>query len=80
MNDWQPYPQKMINVRIEKGQDWQTVSADALKEAEDALSGGKGRVVLRASGTEPVVRVMVEAQQMAWAEKYAQNIAQAIQA
>ncbi|MBO7380309.1 MAG: phosphoglucosamine mutase, partial [Neisseriaceae bacterium] len=79
MQDWQPYPQKMINVRIEKGQDWQSASQNALKEAEDALSGGKGRVVLRASGTEPVVRVMVEAQQIAWAEKYAQIIAQSIQ-
>ena len=40
---------------------------------------GKGRVVLRASGTEPVVRVMVEAKQMDWARNGAEKIAAAIQ-
>ena len=45
-----------------------------MKELED-----KGRVVLRASGTEPVVRVMVEAKQADWAKKGAEKIAAAIQ-
>ncbi|WP_373741511.1 phosphoglucosamine mutase [Neisseria sp.] len=75
--DWQPFPQTMINVRIQKGQDWQGASKDVLAEVEKELEG-KGRVVLRASGTEPVVRVMVEARQADWAKKGAERIAAAI--
>ena len=77
--DWQPYPQTMINVRIEKGQDWQTASQAALQAVEQEL-GERGRVVLRASGTEPVVRVMVEAESAILAEKGAERISQAIRA
>ena len=77
--DWQPYPQTMINVRIQKGQDWQTASQAALQAVEQEL-GERGRVVLRASGTEPVVRVMVEAESAILAEKGAERIAQAIRA
>ena len=76
--DWQPYPQTMINVRIQKGQKWQEASAGVLAEVEKELEG-RGRVVLRASGTEPVVRVMVEAKQADWAKKSAERIAAAIQ-
>lgn len=75
--DWQPYPQTMINVRIQKGQKWQEASKDVLAEVEKELEG-KGRVVLRASGTEPVVRVMVEARQADWAREGAERIASAI--
>ncbi|MCF7521851.1 phosphoglucosamine mutase [Neisseria sp. ZJ106] len=76
--DWQPYPQTMINVRIKKGQDWQAASKDVLAAVEQELEG-KGRVVLRASGTEPVVRVMVEAKQSDLAKDAAERIAAAIQ-
>lgn len=76
--DWQPYPQTMINVRIQKGQDWQSASQAALAQAEQDL-GDRGRIVLRASGTEPVVRVMVEADSAMIAEQCAQRIAQSIQ-
>ena len=75
--DWQPYPQSMINVRIQKGQDWQAASKEALAQAEREL-GEHGRVVLRASGTEPVVRVMVEADSAQLAEQCALSIAQSI--
>lgn len=75
--DWQPYPQTMINVRIGKGQNWQEASKGVLAEVEKELEG-KGRVVLRASGTEPVVRVMVEARQADWARDGAERIASAI--
>lgn len=50
---------------------------DALAQAESEL-GERGRVVLRASGTEPVVRVMVEAEQAVLAEQCANRIADAI--
>ena len=68
----------MINVRIEKGRDWQSASQAALAQAEQEL-GERGRIVLRASGTEPVVRVMVEADNTMIAEQCAQRIAQSIQ-
>lgn len=75
--DWQPYPQTMINVRINKNTDWQNASAAALAETEAEL-GERGRVVLRPSGTEPVVRVMVEAEEPMLAERGAKRIADAI--
>ncbi|MDC7702079.1 phosphoglucosamine mutase [Vogesella indigofera] len=77
-SDWQPFPQKMINVRL-NGQDWQAASAAKYAEAQLALAG-RGRVVLRPSGTEPVVRVMVEADELALAEQWAGQIAAAIEA
>ncbi len=75
--DWLPFPQTMINVRISKGQDWQTASAAELKAVEAELTG-HGRVVLRASGTEPVVRVMVEARDTKLAQHCAERIAASI--
>ncbi len=55
------YPQIMENVRIAKKMDpdKSTAIQDAIKQAEKKLAGN-GRVVLRASGTEPLIRVMVE--------------------
>jgi phosphoglucosamine mutase len=55
------FPQSMVNVRTEKSLDPATSSKiqDAVSQAEGELADS-GRVVLRASGTEPVIRVMVE--------------------
>ncbi len=55
------YPQKLINVPIVKGFPWQNDAGilDAQRAAEACLAG-RGRVLLRASGTEPLLRVMVE--------------------
>lgn len=55
------YPQKLINVPISKGFPWQGDPAigKALAEVERRMAG-RGRVLLRASGTEPLLRVMVE--------------------
>lgn len=76
--DWQPFPQKMINVRL-NGQDWQRASA-VQHEAATAALAGRGRVVLRPSGTEPVVRVMVEADDAGLAAHWAEAISAAIRA
>ena len=76
--DWQPYPQTMINVQLEKGKEWQSAAEPVLKHVEAEL-GELGRVVLRASGTEPVVRVMVEAKDAALAKQSAEKIAAVIQ-
>jgi len=75
--DWQPFPQTLINVRL-NGQDWKSATSTALAEAEAALQG-HGRVVLRPSGTEPVVRVMVEADAPELALHWARTIADAIE-
>ncbi|ATP30061.1 phosphoglucosamine mutase [Chromobacterium violaceum] len=75
--DWRPFPQTLINVR-HNGCDWKAASAAPLAEAEAALQG-RGRVVLRPSGTEPVVRVMVEADDKALADTWAKAIAAAIE-
>jgi len=55
------YPQTMINVRIDRKVDLSKMAnvQDAIKTAESEL-GNKGRILLRSSGTEPLVRVMVE--------------------
>lgn len=79
LTDWQPFPQTMINVHIEPGQDWQSVANPVADEVSVEL-GEDGRVVLRPSGTEPVVRVMVEARQNEVARQAAEKIAAAIEA
>lgn len=75
--DWRPFPQTMLNVNITKNQDWQRVAQPIAEKIERDLAG-EGRVVLRASGTEPVVRVMVEAKQADVARQAAERIARAI--
>ena len=69
-------PQVLINKRIEKGFDWQAHEPMqvALKEANDVLAG-RGRVLIRPSGTEPLLRVMVEADDKELAQSLAQKIA-----
>ena len=76
--DWHSYPQTMINVRVAKNQAWGKVAAPVIKEVETEL-GENGRVVVRPSGTEPVVRVMVEATSTSTTERLAKKIAQAIE-
>ncbi|GAA5181161.1 phosphoglucosamine mutase [Niveibacterium umoris] len=70
------YPQKLINVRIKEGFDWQSDRAisEAVASAESELAD-KGRVLLRASGTEPLLRVMVEGQDEAKVGNIAQRLA-----
>ncbi len=74
------YPQHMINVRLANGVDWTTHAglAQARAQVEQQLAG-RGRVLIRASGTEPVLRIMVEAQQAEMAQRCAQAMAQALQ-
>jgi len=78
-SDMEIYPQTMINVPISKTLDLENSALiqDALKSAESAL-GDSGRVLLRASGTEPLIRVMVEGQDQAEVEKIAAILAEAV--
>ena len=74
------FPQTLINVRLASGTDWKSNAAmqHAIGEVEHALAN-HGRVLIRASGTEPVVRVMVEARDAHTAKTCAQRIAQTLQ-
>lgn len=74
--DLKLFPQVLINKRIEKGFDWKSHQPmiDAMAEAERQLVG-RGRVLIRPSGTEPLLRVMVEADDKALAQCLAQSIA-----
>ena len=73
------YPQMLINVKTQKGFDFRAHASiqDAVTAAEKDLDGS-GRVLLRPSGTEPVLRVMVEGKEevrvKSWAEKIAQSV------
>ena len=73
------YPQTMINVRVTKGFDWKNHAPlnAARAQAEEAL-GDTGRILIRASGTEPLIRVMVEAQDAEKARTQAQLMADAL--
>ena len=73
------FPQVLINVRIAPGQDWKANPrlAQATKAVEAELAN-TGRVLIRASGTEPLVRVMVEARDAVQAKACAQRIAECL--
>jgi len=75
------FPQTLINVRLRAGQDWQanTRLSEETRTVEAEL-GGTGRVLIRASGTEPLLRVMVEARDGAQALACAQRIADTLAA
>jgi phosphoglucosamine mutase len=74
------FPQVLINVKnvAKERLSTSTVISDAVKAAEVEL-GSNGRVLLRASGTEPLVRVMVEAQSDAVAQSVAARLAQIVE-
>ena len=70
------YPQSLINVKIPAGYDWKSNTAlQAEQAAVEEELGERGRVLLRPSGTEPLIRVMVEAQEAELARSMAQRIA-----
>ena len=74
------FPQKLINVRLKPGFDWRTQPAieQAALEAERTL-GDAGRVLLRPSGTEPLLRVMVEGRDERLVNKLAGSIAAVVE-
>ncbi|MBB3211192.1 phosphoglucosamine mutase [Herbaspirillum sp. Sphag1AN] len=75
------YPQALINVKIPAGFDWKNNPAvQAEKEAVEQALGENGRVLIRPSGTEPLIRVMVEAPQADTAQSMARRIADRVTA
>ena len=75
----QKYPQVLINVKdVQKNKlNTNKVLEEAVRIAEKDLAG-IGRVLLRASGTELLVRVMVEANELQTAQKIAESLAQLV--
>ena len=73
------FPQKMINVRVAERFDAtkHPKVAAAIAAVERSL-GGRGRVVLRASGTEPVIRVMVEGEEAESVDRHAAELAEVV--
>lgn len=72
-------PQILINTRVSKGYRWQD-DAPFVKAVEKAQKeiAGRGRVLIRPSGTEPLLRVMAEADDAAFARTLAQTMSEAI--
>jgi phosphoglucosamine mutase len=79
VRDLRIYPQTLINVTVPSGFDWQAEPGirAACSGAESTL-GERGRVVLRPSGTEPVLRVMVEGEDAEQVKALAESIAVAV--
>jgi phosphoglucosamine mutase len=74
------FPQELINIRLQPGQVWKSAALDAMGKTVEAELGNTGRVLIRPSGTEPLVRVMVEARDLAQARSCAQRMADVIKA
>jgi phosphoglucosamine mutase len=75
----QLFPQVLVNVRLESGQDWRNNARLAeVTQAVEAELGQRGRLLIRPSGTEPLLRVMVEAQDASQAQSCAQRLIEAV--
>ena len=73
------FPQVLLNVRLQPGQDWKSNTRLAEETlAIEALLGDTGRILIRASGTEPLLRVMVEAQDANLAQTCADRLVKAV--
>ena len=74
--DMSLWPQTLINVKVQAGFDWQkNTKLMQAKEQADKKLANDGRVLIRASGTEPLIRVMVEARDAELARSLAEDIA-----
>jgi phosphoglucosamine mutase len=73
------FPQTLINVRLQPGQDWQGSAELAMQtKAVEIELGDSGRLLIRASGTEPLLRVMVEARDAELAKACAERVADTV--
>ena len=81
VRDYRPFPQIIRNVKVRERQPLENIAAiaQAIEQCREAL-GERGRVVVRYSGTEPLARVMVEAEDAAAVEHHTARIAGAIDA
>lgn len=74
------YPQRLVNVRLPVGFDWQAdADITAARAQAEAELGDSGRVLLRPSGTEPLLRVMVEGRDGGLVERLVGDLAAAVE-
>jgi len=73
------YPQTLVNVRVRERVDVATVPAiaAAMRRVEQALDG-RGRLLVRYSGTEPLLRIMIEGENQATVQAWAEEVADAV--
>ena len=74
------YPQVLINVRVRERVDYTTIPAiaDSIKRVEERVNG-QGRLLIRYSGTEPLLRIMIEGKDDGEIRQWAKEIAEAVQ-
>jgi phosphoglucosamine mutase len=75
-----PVPQLLKNVRYESGKPLDNPAVQAVIAEAEASLAGKGRLVIRPSGTEPVIRVMAEGDDRAQVEQVVDAICEAVRA
>ena len=81
LSDVTLFPQTLINVRLVPGQSWmdnQRLISTKTQVEKDL--NGRGRILIRASGTEPLLRIMVEAEDATLAQNSAKRLVEAISA
>ena len=75
------FPQTLVNVRVREKRDVASVPAIAQAMARvDAALGSRGRLLVRYSGTEPLLRIMIEGEDQATVQAWAEEIAEAVRA
>ena len=74
------YPQTLVNVKTAMRVDLDTAGIRSVVQAVEQSLNGRGRVLLRPSGTEPVVRIMVEGEDAGQTREFAEHIAAAVRA
>jgi len=80
LSDVTLFPQTLINLRLQPEHDWKSSAAlKAVTRSVEAELGNTGRILIRASGTEPLLRVMVEAQDAVQARSCAERLVAAAQ-
>jgi phosphoglucosamine mutase len=80
LSDVTLFPQTLLNLRLQPGQAWKSPALDAMVKTIETELGQTGRVLIRPSGTEPLVRVMVEARDAQQAQTCAQRMVDVIKA
>jgi phosphoglucosamine mutase len=80
LSDVTLFPQTLLNLRLQPGQAWKSPALDAMVKSIETELGQTGRVLIRPSGTEPLVRVMVEARNAHQAQTCAQRMVDVIKA
>lgn len=77
-DDFENWPQSLVNVGVASKEGWQSVIADEIATAE-RLVAGRGRVNVRASGTQPMLRVMVEADDAVLRDEASETVVRAME-